>query len=197
MKPLTIKLLLAAILTLVGNACFAAPEDKKTEAAFGFGGVEYFHRWSKGDQQEFTPRGQEDLARWTDMVTINRYPNVANGEALAAVANGVLENYKSNRAIVLRTDSVPRTAEKPAEYLIVVIFPRPDFIEMVFARFKIVDGIGTSAIYSHRKYGKHIGEQMSEWLKVNGPATEKALMSWEKIPPPDSPKKQNRSTTKQ
>jgi hypothetical protein len=52
-----------------------------------------------------------------------------------------------------------------------------------------VDGIGTSAIYSHRKYGKNIGDQMSAWLKANGPSTEKALMSWDGIMPKDAPKK--------
>jgi hypothetical protein len=184
-----------AILTVafaLGGAAGIAAQGGKTDAersSFTFGGVEYFHRWSKDDQKEFTPHGQENLALWSDMVTINRYRSVKNGEGLAATANAVLETYKGNGAMVLRTDSVPRTTDKPAEYLIAVLFPRPDFIEAVFARFKIVGGIGTSAVYSHREYGKKIGNQMSAWLKANGPSTEKALMSWEGIPLPDAPKK--------
>lgn len=180
MRPL-IRFVLALILAHTGAVGLAAPEGKP-EAEFKFRGVEYFHRWSKDDQHEFTPRGQEDLERWADMITINRVRSVVNGEGLAGIANAVLETYKSNRAIVLRTDSVPRTADKPAEYLIAVLFPRPDFIEAVFARFKIVSGIGTCAIYSHREYGKEIGDRMSAWLKTNGPTTEKALMAWEEIP---------------
>lgn len=188
MKSLTTKFVIALLLVLTSSAGFAAAEGE-TEAEFTFGGVEYFHRWSKDDQHEFTPSGQEDLARWVDMVTINRYRSAVDGEALAAMANAVLENYKSNGAMVLRIDSVPRTAEKPAEYLMVVLFPRPDFIEAVFARFKIAGGIGTSVIYSHREYGKRIGDLMSAWLNANGPTTEKALMSWEEIPQGDFSKK--------
>lgn len=191
MKPCLKNTFFAAVLALGGIAGIAAP-GRNTDVAKSsvtFGGIEYFHRWSKDDQHEFTPRDQEDLDRWSDMVTINRYRNVTDGEGLAATANAVLETYKSNRAIVLRTDSVPRTSDKPAEYLIAVLFPTPDFIEAAFARFKIVDGVGTSIVYSHREYGKKIGDQMSAWLKMNGPTTEKTLMSWERIPIPDDPKK--------
>ena len=189
MKSLTIRsAVLVFIFAFTASAGFAASEEK-SEAAFKFAEVEYFHRWSKDDQHEFTPRGQKDLKRWVDMVTINYYRNVTDGEALAATANAVLENYKNNQAMVLRIDSVPRTPEKPAEYLIVVLFPRPDFIEAVFARFKMVDGIGTSTIYSHRKYGKKIGDQMSAWLQANGASKEKALMSWKEIPSLDASKK--------
>jgi hypothetical protein len=177
---------IAFALALGCTAGVAAPETKIEGSSLTFGGVEYLHRWSKDDQHEFTPRGQEDLNRWADMVTINRYPAIVDGEGLSARANAVLGTYKSHRAMVLRTDSVPRTAEKPAEYLMVVLFPRPDFIEAVFARFKIHGGVGISAIYSHRIYGSKIGDQMSAWLKANGPSTEKILMNWVGIPPPES-----------
>jgi hypothetical protein len=182
---------LTFFLALGCAATVAATNDeaKATVPSLTFGKVEYFRRWSKDNQQEFTPRDQEDLARWSDMVTLHRYPHVTDGEGLAAAANAVLETYKSNRATVLRTDSVPRSNEKPAEYLIVVLFPRPDFIEAVFAHFKIVDGVGTSTIYSHREYGSKVGEQMSAWLKKNGPTTEKTLMSWEGIFLPNQSKK--------
>jgi hypothetical protein len=66
--------------------------------------------------------------------------------------------------------------------LIVVVFGRPEFIEAAFARFKLHNGTGTSVIYSHRIYGKEVGNQMSAWLKQNGPATEKALMQWDAMP---------------
>ena len=177
-------LLRALIFGLTVAVGFAAP-DAKTEAKLKFGDKEYLHRWSKDDQHEFTPRGQEDLERWTDMMTLNRYRDVVDGEGLAAKANAVLELYKSNRAMVLRTDSVPRTTEKPAEFLIVVLFPNPNFIEATLTRFKISDGIGTSMVYSHREYGSKVGDQMSAWLKANCPTSEKALMDLDKIPVPD------------
>jgi hypothetical protein len=156
----------------------------KQKRAFVFRDVGYFHRWSKGDQHEFTPEKQEDLNRWSDMITVNGYPDVGDGERLAATANAVLENYKSHQAKVLKTSSVPRTAERPAEHLIAVMFTRPNFIEVAFARFKLVDGKGCSFVYSHRLYGEKIGDQMSAWLSANGQEIEKALMEWSSMPSP-------------
>jgi len=190
MKFRTRGLLVGALLVSGVAAAFSASEAKPRDgrAPLIFAGTDYLHRWSKDDQHEFTPHGQEDLARWADMITIHHYRSVKEGESLASTANAVLENYKRNGARVLRTDAVPRTAEKPAEYLLVVLFPRPDFIETVFARFKLVGGIGSAAIYSHREYGQKIGDQMSAWLQKNGSNTEKALMAWEQIPPLDAAK---------
>jgi len=163
--------------------------DKKDKpAAFTFADARYFHRFTNENQHEYTPGGQEDLKRWSDMVTINYYPKAKDGESLAATANAVLENYKASKAIVLRTDSVPRTRDKPAEHLIVVIFPRPEFIEVAFARFRMHEGVGAALIYSHRVYGNKVGNVMSAWLEKNGPTTEQNLMKFEAIPKPPSSK---------
>ena len=135
-------------------------------------------------QHEFTPERQEDLEKWSDMITINVYPDAHDGEVLATKANAVLENYKSHRGRVLRTSSVPQTPKQPAEHFIAVVFGRPNFIEVALARFKLVDGLGCSIVYSHRIYGEKIGDQMSAWLKNNGAEKEKALMEWNDIPSP-------------
>jgi hypothetical protein len=100
----------------------ATAEDRRSHAttadkpAFVIGGVGYFHRWSQNDQHEFTPTGQDDLEKWSDMITISVYPTAHDGDALAVRANAVLENYKSHGGRVLRTDSVPRTPDRPAEH---------------------------------------------------------------------------------
>ena len=157
-----------------------------TKPALVFGGIDYFHRWSQNDQHEFTPEGQENLDKWADMITINVYQSAHDGDALAAKANAVLENYKSHNGRVLRTDSVPRTPDRPAEHFIAVVFGRPNFIEVAFARFKLVNGVGCSIVYSHRIYGEKVGDKMSAWLNDNGPKTEKMLMEWNNIPSPAS-----------
>ncbi len=146
--------------------------------------ISYWHRWSKNDQHEYTPKGQDDLQQWRDMITINRYPDVHDGDGLAAKANGVLENYKSHHGVVLKTNSVPRIPGRPAEHYIAVVFGQPNFIEAAFARFKLSDNTGCSIVYSHRLYGEKIGDQMNAWLSANGPAIEKALMSWSNVPLP-------------
>jgi hypothetical protein len=170
--------------SVAGGFSPQAAARKAQVAAFAFADIKYFHRFSKGDQHEYTPDGQEDLNAWTDMVTILIYPKARDGEALAATASAVLETYKANQAVVVRTDSVPRTREKPAEHLMVVTFGRPDFIEAVFARFRMHAGVGSAVIYSHRLYGKKVGDQMSAWLGKNGPTTEHNLMSWDAMPKP-------------
>ncbi|HEX4697312.1 MAG TPA: hypothetical protein VH254_06530 [Candidatus Udaeobacter sp.] len=179
---------LAAAIT----ACIAVTAQETRAAAtaakpaFIFAGIEYFHRWSANDQHEFTPEGQQNLDKWSDMITVNVYPSAHDGDALAAKANAVLENYKIHEGRVLRTNSAPRTADRPAEYLVSVVFGRPNFIEVAFARFKLVNGVGCSTVYSHRVYGEKVGDQMSAWLKANGPKTEKMLMDWTDIPSPAS-----------
>lgn len=162
------------------SALGADKEEK--EEAFSMADVKYYHRFTEKDLHEYTPEGQEDLKTWKDMVTINYYPMVKDGEALASIANGVLENYKKAKALIVRTDSVPRTKEKEAEHLAVAVFMRPEFAEIAFARVRMHEGVGTSVVYSHSIYGKDIGNEVSEWLKKNGAATEKALMKWDSMP---------------
>lgn len=181
---------LRIFISLTLTCTFGAGEMRatalSTKPAFVFREVAYFHRWSKDDQHEFTPEKQEDLEKWSDMITVNGYPDVDDGDALAATANAVLENYKKHGARVLKTSSVPRTPDRPAEHLIAVVFGRPNFIEVAFARFKLIDGKGCSFVYSHRIYGEKIGDQMSPWLSANGPEIEKALMEWSSMPSPVS-----------
>lgn len=160
--------------------------DPPPKRAFVFRDAGYFHRWSQNEQHEFTPAEQEDLNKWSDMITINGYRDAGDGERLAATANAVLENYKKHHARVLRTRSVPSAADRPAEHLIAVVFTRPNFSEAAFARFKLVDGKGFSFVYSHRIYGEKTGDEMNAWLKANGEEVEKALMEWSSMPSPAS-----------
>jgi hypothetical protein len=184
---MTTRLLFAClVLALAHDAAGGLSPQARTPAArpaaFSLGGTAYFHRYTKGDQREYTPAGQEDLDAWTDMVTLLTYRNVRDGEGLAAAANGVLEAYKAAGARVVRTDSVPRTPTRPAEHLIVVAFPRPEFVEVAFARFRLGVGVGTAAVYSHRIYGKRAGVDMQAWLEKNGRAAETSLMAWDGAP---------------
>ncbi len=184
---MTARMLFAVIALLLVStiAVGSVPQGGRAaarSAAFSIGGTAYFHLFTKGDQHEYTPQGQEDLSAWTDMVTIHFYRNARDGEGLAATANAVLENYKANKAIVVKTDSVPRTPSRPAEHLIVAIFPQREFIEVAFARFRMHDGVGTAAIYSHRVYGREAGNQMQAWLEKNGQTVETNLMKWDAMP---------------
>ena len=120
MRICALQIFASLALTGIPMGHVATAEDRRLHAttadkpAFAIGGVGYFHRWSQNDQHEFTPTGQDDLEKWSDMITINVYPTAHDGDALAVKANAVLENYKSHGGRVLRTDSVPRTPDRPA-----------------------------------------------------------------------------------
>ena len=186
-KPVLMVPVIAASLLALASTAFAEPTPGVLSLRFA--GTEYLHRWAKDSQHEFTPRGQEDLEHWADMVTVNYYPSAKDGDGLAVMANAVLENYKKNQGKIVRTNSVPRTPAKPAEYLVVVAFSRPDFIEAAFARFVLVNGVGLSVVYAHREYGSQVGDQLGAWLQKNGLATEQTLMGLTDIPLLDLAKK--------
>lgn len=156
------------------------PSGPKT---ISFSGVTYLHRWEQGDQHEYTPAGQEDLKRWSDMVTVIDYPSVGTGEQLAAIANSVLGSYRRSQGIVVRTASVPRTADHPAEHFIAVLLPDQGAAEAAFARFVICDGAERGIIYSHREYGPEAGKALGAWVQKNGPSCETELM---KLDPRDA-----------
>jgi hypothetical protein len=160
----------------------AASRPPATPLTLTFADQTYLLRWSSQHQHEFTPAGQEDLSRWTDMVTINTYPGVSDGDGLAEVANRALGNYRRHGATVLRTASLPRTPGQPAEHLVVALFPTRAFSEAVFARWRLADGRGTAVIVSHRRYGPKAGDAMAAWLKANGPAVERRLMAFDQVP---------------
>lgn len=147
------------------------------------GNTEYLHRWSKEHQNEFTPKDQPDLSRWTDMVTINVRPDATNGDQLAEVANGVLGNYQASGKI-LQTNSKPRTDKQEAEHFVAALLGAQGIREAAFARFVLVDGVGVIIVRSHRAYGNdpEVGAAIGKWLEANGATTEAELMGWNGIP---------------
>lgn len=173
---------LAICLTLVAALPTRAATPAATELRLEFAGVTYQHRWSQQTQHEFTPVGQEDLKQWQDMVTVNVHPAVHDGEALAGIANAVLGNYQRARGRVLRTASVPRTPERPAEHFAAVVLGTSEFLEIAFTRLKLHQGTGVVLTYSHRIYGKTAGNDASAWLKAHGGEIEKALMAFQNFP---------------
>lgn len=147
---------------------------------------DYIYRWSKADMHEFTPKGQEDLSSWKDMLTILVLPEGSDRETLARVANNLLSQYQRNGKII-RTNSVPRTASSEAEHLLIAVLRTPELLEAVFARMKMTDeGKGILILWAHRIYGKDSLNKMETWLKKNISKRETTLMTLKNIPTLDS-----------
>ncbi|CAK0115110.1 lipoprotein [Burkholderia pseudomallei] len=170
----------ASIACLIATtpAARAAPAGK----ALTFDGVAFFQRDAAGNRLEYTPKGEDDLSAWRTMITLVRYPEATTADGLASIADSVFRLYKQNGAMILKVDAVPAARGKPAEYFISVAFPTRDFIEAVFTRIALVDGSGAAAIYSHREYGRAVGNEVSAWIEKNGAAKEHALKQWNPLP---------------
>jgi hypothetical protein len=158
------------------------PAAADPATAIAFNGADYFHRWSQNGQNEYTPKGEEDLSAWTSMVTIVVHDGARTGDQLAELANRVLGNYQA-RGKILRTSSRPRTKDQEAEHFAAVVFGTPKLLEAAFARMLLAEGRGVVVVYSRRFYGAAVGDQMSAWLARNGEPVEKALMAWKGLPP--------------
>jgi hypothetical protein len=182
-EPLTSRrsALTFCLVLLAGRTLATTQASEGNALSFQFRDLRYVHRWTQASQYEFTPEGDSELTSWSDMITVNVFDAVRDGEALALVANQVLTNYQSAGKI-LRTDSRPRTPESPAEHFIAAYLGTAQFIEAVFARILLKEGTGYTVVYSHRIYGNRVGKEMSDWLRSNGPQSEASLMEWSGLP---------------
>lgn len=160
----------------------AAAGSKKADApALAFNDATYFHRWSQKGQHEFTPRGDEDLAAWKDMMTINVHDQVRTGDDLADLAKGLLANY-GKHGYVMRTLSKPRTDKSEAEHFAAAVLEGKNLLEVAFARLLLHEGRGVIVVYSKRFYGDNATEEMKPWFKANAVKIERVLVSWNGIP---------------
>lgn len=177
---------LLSILTGIFAVCFslnvfAQSSSSASGMTVTYHGDEYHHRWSKQGQNEFTPKGQTNLAEWHTMLSINVHKQIVSAEQLAAIANNILALYQENGHI-LRADSKPRTANSPAEHFMAAVFVQPTFVETAYARLMLRDGVGVVVVYSQRFYGENAQDKVVKWIEASGKQVEDNLMSWENIP---------------
>lgn len=171
--------LLPAATAAPGEAAASAPAA--AAALFQFAGKPFVHRWSQAGQHEFTPPAQPDLDKWQDMVTVQVYDKVTSADQLAFVANGVLVAYQKT-GLIIRTNSLKATAERPAEHMVVAVLHDKGVREMVFARFRLTPQGGQALVYSHRTYGMKPDDAAAAWFRANDIPLEKAMMAWTDIP---------------
>jgi len=121
-------------------------------------GTKYFLRSTKDGQYVFTPDGQEDLQRWTDMITLSYFPQITEGKSLAAKAIEWWSHCRSMRAHFFDLNFVPRIDLMPSRdnalYVASTLIAQPDnnYDEYAFTALRIVEGIGAISTYTHRNY---------------------------------------------
>jgi len=148
------------------------------DSALEFSGQEFLFRNALEDQRQFTPRGQSDMARSTDMVVLGRFPYARNSAALSGVANMVVSNYLKEHALILSVRTIAGTDDQPGEQFASVVVGSPVYYEADFCRFRMVNGVGCLVSYQHRIYGANAQDDMTAWLKAHGAAAEHNLLNW-------------------
>jgi len=157
-------------------------DDPKEKVSIDFNGAKYLLRWTNGTQFEFTPAGQEDLDRWTDMVTLLLFPTAKDADALAQIANATLSRYQDRKGTIIGTGTAPPPGANPGEQFVAAVLPDANFLEFVQSRFLLVSGQGVALLYTHRLYGTRAGNEMSQWMQPNGPLLERQLMNFDAAP---------------
>ena len=94
MSTVTRSLILFAFVGTTFLSGLVVAQQPSPPLTLSFSGGEYLHRWSKDGQHEFTPKGEEDLSKWTSMLTVNVFDAAGTGDDLAEIANRILGNYQ-------------------------------------------------------------------------------------------------------
>jgi hypothetical protein len=169
------------------NAKASAPVSDNGNVVI-FSGTKYFLRSTKDGQYVLTPGGQEDLQRWTDMITLSYYPEITEGKSLAAKAIDWWDHCRSTRIHILEINFVPRIDQMPARdnaiYTTFTLLAKPynDYDEFAYTALRIVEGIGATSTYSHREYRTDLvsSERDFTWARKNKPVGE-AWFVWDGV----------------
>lgn len=153
--------------------------QSRATAKVTFRGTEYLLRSSQGNTYDFTPRGQEDLSAFTDMLELNRYPAAHDQEALATITSRVQAIAQGAKATILRTSSVSGAGQQPGEHFFAALLPTPHGMDFDAARFVLVDKQAFGVFYTHRSYGESAAGTTSEWAKKNVADVEQQLLQFD------------------
>jgi hypothetical protein len=158
----------------------AMPDVKSPETArVTFRGAEYLLRSSHGNGYDFTPRGQEDLSAFTDMLELNLYPGAHDQEALATITSRVQAIAQGAKATVLRTISVPASGQQPGEHFLAAVMPTPHGADFDAIHFVLVDNQGVGVFYTHRSYGESAAGAANAWATKNAADVEQQLKQFD------------------
>jgi hypothetical protein len=162
-----------------GSAAATADVQSPATAKITFRGTEYLLRSSQGNGYDFTPRGQEDLSTFTDMLTLNLYPAAHDQEALATITSRVQAIAQGAKATILRTISVSASGQQPGEHFLAAVMPTPHGVDFDAIHFVLVDKQGAGVFYTHRSYGESAAGTTSAWVTKNAADVEQQLLQFD------------------
>jgi hypothetical protein len=170
---------LTAAATTHGPTGSAAATPDVQSATVTFRGTEYLLRSSHGNGYDFTPRGQEDLSTFTDMLELNLYPGAHDQEALGTITSRVQAIAQGAKATILRTISVSASGQQPGEHFLAAVMPTPHGVDFDAIHFVLVDKQAVGVFYTHRSYGESAAGATNEWVTKNAGAVEQQLLQFD------------------
>ncbi len=183
MKCRSIFFAFALVATTAALAAVATPDFQSAATAkVTFRGTEYLLRSSHGNTYDFTPRGQEDLSTFTDMLELNLYPAAHDQEALATITSRTRSIAQGAKATILQTISVSASAQQPGQHFLAVVLPTPHGVDFDAVRFVLVDNQGVGVFYTRRSYGESAAATTSEWVTKNAAGVEQQLLQFDASP---------------
>jgi hypothetical protein len=162
-----------------GSAAATVDLQSPATAKVTFRGTEYLLRSSHGNGYDFTPRGQEDLSTFTDMLTLNLYPAAHDQEALATITSRVQAIAQGAKATILRTISVSASGQQPGEHFLAAVMPTPHDVDFDAIHFVLVDQQGVGVFYTHRSYGESAAGTTNAWVTKNAADVEQQLLRFD------------------
>ncbi len=162
-----------------GLAAAMADLQSPATAKVTFRGTEYLLRSSHGNVYDFTPRGQEDLATFTDMLSLDLYPSAHDQEALATITSRVQGVAQGAKATILRTISVSASGQQPGEHFLAAVMPTPHGVDFDAIHFVLVDKEAVGVFYTHRSYGESAAGTTSAWVTKNAAEVEQAVLQFD------------------
>jgi hypothetical protein len=180
MKRRSILLAFAAAMAAALTATAMPPDSlSPATAKVTFRGTEYLLRSSQGKGYDFTPRGQEDLSTFTDMLTLNLYPAAHDQEALATITSRVQAIAQGAKSTILRTISVSASGQQPGQHFLAAVMPTPHGADFDAIRFVLVDNQGVGVFYTHRSYGESAAGTTNAWVTKNAADVEQQLLQFD------------------
>lgn len=168
---------LALALLLASPIASAAPPP-----GFQVGDTAYLLRWTgDGGLAEYTPEGQDDLNRYSEMISLAPTPAELAPAGMAGYARAMADFVREGRnGDVLSQDCVPEAADHAAECTMLVAYAGREATELAFTRLVAVGSTNVAAlVLSHREYGDASPALAKAWLaSPAGRRTVAGFLDW-------------------
>lgn len=151
--------LLALAFAVAPLAAAAAPPSKVR-----IGETVYEHRWSDGDFHEFTPTGQDDLDRYSEMITLPPSPAGRTAADLERYTDEKATTTRTRGGEVLSQRCEPATPTHVPDCTLLVVYAKPDHVELAVSKHMAAAGTIVPVLFAHREYGEGAGQRAQAWM---------------------------------